>query len=98
MVTTLLEMEKYLVRNKYIFILHIIQHNCFISGGATIIFDIVLKSSIDGFKDEMIDVGISKEGNIDEEGLLESLISVLKTHFMKNRRGSFILNGEKYKV
>ena len=68
------------------------------SGGATLVFDVHLKSSIDGFKDAMVDVPLNEDGNIDDAGLMKGLLNFLKGALKKHKRGSFIQNGEKYKA
>ena len=59
------------------------------------IFDVHLKSVVDGFKDIMIDVPL-KGGEIDDEGLADVLMNFLKTQLTKHRRGSFINDGVRY--
>ena len=69
-----------------------------ISGGATLIFDVILKSTVDAWKDETIDIEVGADGSINEKNLVATFISFLKGQFMKHRQGSFITNGVKYKV
>lgn len=84
--------------------INIIQQNLFISGGATTIFEVHLKSSEDGFKDAEDDVQsllaaeANENGDVDNQGIMAALMNFVKDTLTKHKRGSFIQNGVKYKM
>merc|ERR1712228_648284 len=57
-----------------------------IPGGSTLVFDIYLKSVVDAFAESKYEVPI-KDGKIDEQGLLVTMIEFFKDQLTKNRRG-----------
>ena len=73
------------------------QQNSFVSGGSVLVYDVLLKSVEDGFKDIMIDIPLSGE-DLDQGGFAGALMKYLRTHLTKHRRGSFINNGVRYKT
>ena len=72
----------------------------FFSGNAVLVFDILLKKSIDGVQDigatlDLDKADVNNNKKIDAFEYAGLLLNYLKNSFMKHRRGGFIQNGVK---